>query len=454
MAILNFTLSEDAVAAFRDILACLHKFSDDVSLEAKKDQLVLSTLNSTKSAYACFTLAAPRFCSRYQFEGSAQYRDKFYCKLYIRALISIFRSRSGGDPKQDRDRESSIDRCDVAIQDGPGVKSRFIVRLFFRNGITSTHKLSFEIAVPVRATFDRNEAIHHWKIPSRTLRQLMDHFGPGVEYLDVNSDGQHVNFAVYTEKTTNGDEVLKKPLHTSIAVDVEEFEDIEVEERLHIVLSVKDFRAIILHAGITGGHLSAKYSTPARPIQFAYQGDGISCDFLLMTVGERGNPAQKTKKGKPNGAKTAPRQQQLDAAAGSRRQSAAPSEQHEQPLEQSMPPPPPPVASAARSGAARTSLFDLRPSQRPPPATMRSEGLFVDNDQEWEPVRDEEDEDAEEEARLEWDHSNQPNQSTMHPDRSITQERVEYDPTPSSSAGLEPTQPIDEVRRLGLFYRE
>lgn len=72
-------------------------------------------------------------------------------------------------------------------------------------GITSTHKLSFEIAVPVRATFDKNEAIHHWKIPSRTLRQLMDHFGPGVEYLDVNSDGQHVNFAVYTEKTTNGD---------------------------------------------------------------------------------------------------------------------------------------------------------------------------------------------------------------------------------------------------------
>lgn len=265
--------------------------------------------------------------------------------------------------------------------------------------------------------------------------------------------------------------MLKKPLHTSIAVDVEEFEDIEVEERLHIVLSVKDFRAIILHAGLTGGHLSAKYSTPARPIQFAYQGDGISCDFLLMTVGERGNPAQKTKKGKPNGAKVAPRQQQLDAAAGSRRQSAVPTEQPEQPLEQSMPPPPPPAASAARSGAARTSLFDLRPSQRPPPATMRSEGLFVDNDQEWEPVRDEEDEEAEEEARLEWDHSNQPvstrgpwlraidtdviqNQSTMHLDRSGSQERVEYDPTPSSSAGLEPTQPLDDVRRLGLFYRE
>ncbi|OLN85498.1 DNA repair protein rad9 [Colletotrichum chlorophyti] len=461
MAIVNFTLSEDAVAAFRDVLACLNKFSDDVSLEARKDKLTLTALNSSKSAYASFTFATARFCSRYQFEGSAQYRDKFYCTLYIRALTSIFRSRVGGDPQRDRERESTIDRCDVAIEDGPGVRSRFIVKLVFRNGtpyaapadptngVTSTHRLPFEVAVPVHAKFDREEAVHHWTIPSRTLRQLMEHFGPGVELLDINSDGEHVNFTCFTEKTTNGDEVLKKPLHTSIAIEVEEFEDIEVEDKLRIVISVKDFRAIIQHAGITGTNLSARYSTPARPIQFTYPGDGISCEFLLMTVGERGNPAQKTKKGK--GVKAAP-QQQLEAA--SRRESAAPSEPPqapEHPPVQSMPPPP--VASAARSGAARTSLFDLRPSQRPPPATMRSEGLFVDDDQDWEPVRDEEDEDAEEDARLEWDHSNQPNASTMHLSRAVTQENGEPDPTPASSAGLEPTQPLSDVRRLGLFYR-
>ncbi|KAJ0281654.1 hypothetical protein COL940_005590 [Colletotrichum noveboracense] len=406
MAILNFTLSEDAVTALREVLTCLNKFSDEVSLEAKKDQ----------------------------------------------ALINIFRSRGGGDPTRDRERETSIDRCDVAIQDGPGVKSRFIVKLFFRNGITSEHRLSFEVAVPVRATFDRNEAVHHWKIPSRTLRQLMEHFGSGIDFLEVVSDGEHVNFVGTAERTTNGDEVLKKPLHTSIAIEVDEFEDIEVEENLRIVISVKDFRAIIQHAGIAGTHLSAKYSAPARPIQFAYQGDGINCEFLLMTVGERGNPGQKTKKGRA-GSKAPPRpQQQLEAAAGSRRQSAAPSEPPEQPAAQIMPPPPP-AASAARIGAARTSLFDLRPSQRPPPASIRSEGLFVDDDQ-WEPVRDEEDEEAEEDARLEWDHSNQPNQSIMHLDRGATQYDGEIDPAPESSAGLAPTQPLDDVRRLGLFYRE
>ena len=209
--------------------------------------------------------------------------------------------------------------------------------------------------------------------------------------------------------------MLKKPLQTSIAVEVDEFDDIEVEDKLHIVISVKDFRAIIQHAGSTGNVLSARYSLPARPIQLSYSSDAISCEFLIMTVGERGsNPNQKTKKGRKNAAQNSgPR---LEAT--SRRTSVAPSEAPQQPHGPSAPqamepaasrpaqPNPTPRLSAARASASRIGAFDLRPSQKPPPPTLRSESLFVDDDG-WEPVRDE-DEDAEEDARLEWDHSADP----------------------------------------------
>lgn len=104
MAILTFTLSEEGVAAFRDALICLNKFSDDVFLEAKKDsvskaasisrfarvadqrvaQFVLTTLNSSKSAYASFKFATNKFFSRYQCQPTGQFRDRFYCTLYIR----------------------------------------------------------------------------------------------------------------------------------------------------------------------------------------------------------------------------------------------------------------------------------------------------------------------------------------------------------------------------------
>ena len=240
---------------------------------------------------------------------------------------------------------------------------------------------------------------------------------------------------------------MKKPLQTSIAVETDEFDDIDVEDKLHIVISVKDFRAIIQHAGITGNDVSARYSLPARPIQLTYSGDAITCEFLIMTVGERGsNPAQKTKK-RGKSASAAPQPSngpRLEAA--SRRTSVAPSEApavepqvQPQSLAQTHTPTPapearPPAAAAAaaaappasarpvpnltpqlsnmRASASRLGAFDLRPTQqRPtqqmPPSTLRSESLFVDDDGGWEPVRDE-DEEEEDNARLEWDHNATP----------------------------------------------
>ncbi|KAH7308104.1 Rad9-domain-containing protein [Stachybotrys elegans] len=429
MAVLTFTLNENGVGALRDALICLNKFSDDVSLEARKDAFILTTLNSSKSAYACFKFATNKFFSRYHYQGAGDFGERFYCSLYIRALISLFRNRTAADGQRDAEKQTLIDKCDVSIEDGEGIKSRFVARLVFRNGLTSTHRLSFEVAVPVHAKFDKQEAPHHWTMSSKTLRQLMDHFGPGVEFLDINTDDSHVNFTCFSEKKTTADTVLSKPLQTSIAVEADEFDDIDVEDKLHIVISVKDFRAIIAHAGITGNDLSARYSIPARPIQLSYSSDAVSCEFLIMTVGERGsNPAQKTRKGRKNAKDNAA--SRLEAT--SRRTSMAPSEPPQRPVQLrpaqaqptpvSMVPHPTPNLSAGRASISRSGAFDLRPSQRPPPATLRSESLFVEDDG-WEPVREEEDEedDGEDNARLGWDHSADPTGSPVHMSRTERQ---------------------------------
>lgn len=33
----------------------------------------------------------------------------------------------------------------------------------------------------------------------------MDHFGPGIEYLDINTDGDHVKFTCFSEKMVTED---------------------------------------------------------------------------------------------------------------------------------------------------------------------------------------------------------------------------------------------------------
>ncbi|CAI4219072.1 unnamed protein product [Parascedosporium putredinis] len=254
MPVLLFTLSEEGVSALRDVLTCLSKFNEEVCLEARKDQV----------------------------------------------LSSIFRSRGGsggsGGDIPGAERATAIDRCDVAIDDGVNIESRFIVKITFRNGCTSTHRLPFASNPPVHAKFNAEQAVHHWTIPSRTLRGVMDHFGPGAELLDINSEGEFINFLGYTEKAVdlNTASLRGKPLRTSIAVELDEFEDVEVEDELHIIVPVRDFRAIIQHAGTVGTELSTRYSTPGQPIKIWYLGDGMYCDFLLMTVGERGIRARRS----------------------------------------------------------------------------------------------------------------------------------------------------------------
>ena len=51
----------------------------------------------------------------------------------LQALLSIFRSRTG-DANKGGNSDSSIERCDVSIEDGPSRKSRFVAKIAWRNG--------------------------------------------------------------------------------------------------------------------------------------------------------------------------------------------------------------------------------------------------------------------------------------------------------------------------------
>ncbi|KAG7290704.1 hypothetical protein NEMBOFW57_000707 [Staphylotrichum longicolle] len=307
---------------------------------------------------------------------------------------------------------------------------------------------------PTHAKFNRDEAGNRWAISSRTLRQLMDHFGPGIELLDINTDDEArvVNFTCFTEKVqkrgaVSNEAVLKKPLHTNIAVEMDEFDDVEVQDKLHIIISVKDFRAILQHAQMTSGALTTCYSNPGRPMKLSYNTDGVLCEFILMTVGEKDAMTQKHKNPRASAAKAAA--PQLDSA--SHRGSSVVND-HQQA--------PPGSASASKHPQQKTPVrprqpaFEIRPSPMPPPTTARSDSLFVDqaeDDEQWEPVNPDEEEEGET-GRLEWNATDEPNPSSLRIG-SYLSKQAEAQETPPERlvSGLEPTQRLSDVRRFGLF---
>jgi cell cycle checkpoint control protein RAD9A len=169
--------------------------------------------------------------------------------------------------------------------------------------MTKTYRLTFEIAEIMHALFDKLSAPQGWRISSRILREYIEYFGPKTEQLDMLAQDGKAIFTSFTEKIQDGKgtthtvsrikflcltyfaEVLKQPLETAIAIHTNDFDDFHVQEKVHIVISVKDFRAIVTHAETLRASISAYFSNPARPLQFAYQSRGLNCEFTLMTAG-------------------------------------------------------------------------------------------------------------------------------------------------------------------------
>ena len=176
-------------------------------------------------------------------------------------------------------------------------------------------------------------------------------------------------------------EVLKQPLQTSIAIDALDFATFHVEEKQHVGISVRDFKAIVAHADSLRASVTALYSQPSKPLLFTYSDHGVVGEFTLMTIGAyRGGsatPAPSVHRAKPF---TLPTRSDHAGSARSQADTA------------DMPPPPP------RQGA--TSFTRDSTSSRVEPAQPRpsiiEESLFVTEDDEeerrWGPRTYEEDE--------------------------------------------------------------
>jgi cell cycle checkpoint control protein RAD9A len=156
----------------------------------------------------------------------------------------------------------------------------------------------------MHALFDRNTANNRWGIKSALLKQFIEYFGQKTEQLDIYADDGKVTFISFTEKVVNrkngalrkhlfmrnrvnvSAEVLKHPLRTAVSVNKLDFEVFSAQEKMHVVISVKDFKSIVAHAETLNAVINTFYSTPGRPLQFSYSMDGLHCQFTLMTVGD------------------------------------------------------------------------------------------------------------------------------------------------------------------------
>jgi cell cycle checkpoint control protein RAD9A len=347
--------------------------------------------------------------------------------MYAKALLSVFKGRlydvSG--------RDGAIDRCEVSVQERPDqTQCRFIVKMVCNHGVIKTYRLTYESVDVMHALFDRNMAKNRWSIHSSTIRDYIVYFDPKTELLDIFSgeDGRMV-MKSYTEKISAGKEVLKNPLVTAVAIDTSDFEQFEVDTGLHIIISVKDFKAVVTHADTLKTNITAYYSQPARPLQFSYGCDGLLCEFTLMTSGDY-------KASKAPAANI----QSISNRKASRAESASTDRRGIAGTRSDMPPP---VEPAYRRPTGRRIPGSRKESTQKPPES-HEDSIFVrqeEEDSRWEPL------DAnQEEETLGWDASGE-HGTALYPtfQDSASMSRTE---TEDSNDAVAPTQRISQIKGL------
>lgn len=421
------------------------------SFSCLSSQFTFTALNSSKSAYCAVTLDGNRFFSEYECIPDAGGADRrFTCSMYTKALLSVFKARLY-DPLG---RDGAVERCEVSLQDQNNeAYCRFIIKMVCNQGVTKTYKLTYEAVDVMHALFDRGVAQNRWSMHSGAVREYIEYFGTKTELLDIftGEDGRCV-FKSYTEKISDGKEILKHPLVTAVAVNTSDFEEFRVQAGLHIVISVKDFKAIVLHADTLKTSLKAYYSAPTRPLQFSYGCDGLVAEFTLMTSGDYA--------GAPPTLTPVPRQPTATPQEQCRQASHAPSVASERTdagsIRSEMPPPVQPASRRDQNGRLRnpgsrqTSSVPSQ-SQAAPTQTEEDdeESLFVphndarlqeEEDAAWAPM------DYEKEETLGWDASADNDVATFPTFRDTGS--MSRTTTTNSNEFIEPTQRLSEIKGL------
>ncbi|KAJ5081724.1 Rad9/DDC1 [Penicillium alfredii] len=463
MTTLALSLGPPALVRLHDVLICLSKFSDTVAIEAEPDILRLNALNSTKTAFASFAFEKDFFFEAYSFcvhrdarsarqfqrtSGSAA-TDRFYCQIYLKALLSVFRGRI------DRNKDTAVERCDMELHEDPQqAECRLTVKMICGLGVIKSYKLTYEPAAIQHAVFDRSRTTNQWTADPRFLRQVIDHFSLSAEQLDMYSESGRAVFTSFTTKVTDG-KVLKYPVHTSVATDKRDFEDYLVEDHMHIAINLKDFKAAVAHAETSNATVTARYTRPCKPLQLAYEFEGINAEFTIMTRGEVGS-----EDGPSSSRATIPqlaaRQTPVLLPLHPRQAAAAPTPTPQ--MQTEMPPPASQRSRAIRplQGSSTQEHLAQRTSTAQPPASaagsMEFDSLFVpaDDDRQWDEMNEEEPQDI-----LGWDATGnldtfEPTLRDEEPDFSrLVGSRIERGAR--DEAAIPPTQRMSQVCTSAFF---
>ncbi|XP_003468336.1 cell cycle checkpoint control protein RAD9A isoform X3 [Cavia porcellus] len=254
----------------------LSRIGDELYLEPLDDGLSLRTVNSSRSAYACF-LFAPLFFQQYQ--PSTPGQDLLRCKILMKSFLSIFRSLAM--------LEKTVEKCCISLNDR---SSCLVVQLHCKYGVRKTHNLSFQDCESLQAVFNLASCPHVLRAPARILGEAVLPFPPALAEVTLGiGRGRRVILRSYQEEEA---ESTSKAMVTEMSIGEEDFQQLQAPEGMGITFCLKEFRGLLSFAESANLPVSIHFDAPGRPAIFSIEDSLLDGHFVLATLLELDPPTQ------------------------------------------------------------------------------------------------------------------------------------------------------------------
>ncbi|XP_008325261.2 cell cycle checkpoint control protein RAD9A isoform X1 [Cynoglossus semilaevis] len=248
----------------------LSRIGDELYVEPQDDGLALRSVNSSRSAYACF-LFAPLYFSRYTIPSE----NVFRCRMAIKSVQAVFRSLAS--------LEKTVEKCHIVLDKK---KNRLTFTLHCKHGLLKTHNLSFQDSESLQAVFDKDSCGNVFKAKSRLLVDTVMHFPSSLDEVTVSVNADRMWFRNHVDEETES-----KAMLTELCLASDEFDEFSVQDHSSITFCLKELRGLLVFAESTGLPISMYFDEPGSPVVLSVTDSVLEGNFVLATLSD--DPSQR-----------------------------------------------------------------------------------------------------------------------------------------------------------------
>ena len=268
-------ISNRLVRLFGRAIHCLSRIGDELFLEALKDGLALWTVNSSRSAYACFVFKS-EFFVEYQ-QGcdeidSSNPADMLKCKISMKSVLAIFKSLGTI--------EKTVEHCKIEFKPH---ECRLIFTLYCKHGIIKTHNLTYQECESLQAVFAKELCPNQIQTQAKVLLDTVCNFPNSCEEISLRVSPDCVKVKNFVEEDVDP----MKVVHTEMTLVPEEFENFQIGIDTLVTFCLKELRAVLTFSEFANQPVTLYFEHPGKPIVFALDNDVLySGDFVMATLAE------------------------------------------------------------------------------------------------------------------------------------------------------------------------